>query len=190
MTSLIAAIRNAVRPGALNHSVIPDDGEPDASASIDELPQNEAQTTGGDMSAENQTATGAAPAASVPPAAGAAAPAGGSADGYKAVMDKTRTVLSAEGIKGDPARMNAAVELMGASPDMEASAVIGFVTANVPTGTGAANAETAPAQTYEQRRTSAAAGLAQPVGNGGDRKPEASALNPSAIYAARRTATK
>lgn len=142
------------------------------------------------MSAENQTATGAAPAASAPPAAGAAAPSGGSADGHKAVMEKTRAVLSAEGIKGDPARMNAAVELMDASPDMSATAVIGFVTANVPSGSGSASAEAAPAQTYEQRRTSAAAGLAQPAGEGGAKQTKASALNPSAIYASRRTATK
>lgn len=190
MPSLIAAIRSAVRPGAITDSAIDDDGKPDAAASTDELPLDEAQTTGGDMSAENQTATGAAPAASATPAAGAAAPEGGSADGHKAAMDKTREVLSAEGIKGDPARMNAAVDLMGAAPDMAASAIVSYVTANVPAAAGNASASAEAATTYEQRRTSAAAGLAQPAGDGGARVAEASALNPSAIYAARRNATK
>lgn len=163
MTSLISAIRAAVRPGAIPDSL--EENEPGALASTTELPLPEAQPTGGDMSA-NQTAPGAAQAAAGTLAAVAAAASGG-ADGFKTAMDRMNAVLGADGIKGDAKRMSAALELANASPDMSAEAVVAFVTANVPATQAEAAAPAAPAasaQTYEQQRT-AAANLAMPSGS-------------------------
>jgi hypothetical protein len=162
MTSLISAIRAAVRPGAIPDSL--DENEPGALASTTELPLPEAQTTGGDMS-NIQTAPGVAAAAAGTLAAVAAAASGG-ADGFKTAMDRMNAVLSADGIKGDAKRMSAALELANASSGMDAEAVIAFVTANVPATKAEASAPAAPAasaQTYEQQRT-AAANLAMPSG--------------------------
>lgn len=187
MTSLISAIRAAVRPGAIPDSL--DENEPGALASTTELPLPEAQPTGGDMSAI-QTAPGAAQAAAGTLAAVAAAASGG-ADGFKTAMDRMNAVLGADGIKGDAKRMSASLELANASPDMSAEAVVAFVTANVPATQAEAVAPAAPAaqaQTYEQQRT-AAANLAMPSASGSDQKTKAS-LNPSAIFAARRSAQK
>lgn len=163
MTSLISAIRAAVRPGAIPDSL--DENEPDALASTTEMPLLEAQPTGGDMSA-NQTAPGAAQAAAGTLAAVAAAASGG-ADGFKTAMDRMNAVLGADGIKGDAKRMSAALELANASPDMSAETVVAFVTANVPATQAESAAPAAPAaqaQTYEQQRT-AAANLAMPSGS-------------------------
>lgn len=185
MTSLISAIRAAVRPGAIPDSL--DENEPGALASTTELPLPEAQPTGGDMSA-NQTAPGSAAAAVAGTLATVAAAASGGADGFKYAMDRMNAVLGAEGIKGDAKRMSAALELANASPDMAAEAVVAFVTANVPATKAEAPAPAASAQSYEQQRT-AAANLAMPNADGSNSKPKAN-LNPSAIFAARRSAQK
>lgn len=164
MTSLISAIRAAVRPGAFPDSLV--ENEPGALASTIEAPLPEAQTTGGDMSA-NQTASGSAAAAVAGTLATVAAAASGGADGFKTAMDRMNTVLGADGIKGDAKRMSAALELANASPGMTAEAVVAFVTANVPETKAEVSAPVAPAtqaQTYEQQRT-AAANLAMPSGS-------------------------
>jgi len=160
MTSLISAIRAAVRPGAIPDSL--DENEPGAFASTTELPLSEAQPTGGDMSAI-QTAPGSAAAAVAGTLATVAAAASGGSDGFKTAMDRMNAVLGAEGIKGDAKRMSAALELANASPDMAAEAVVAFVTANVPATKAEAPAPAASAQSYEQQRT-AAANLAMPSG--------------------------
>ncbi len=162
MTSLISAIRAAVRPGAIPDSL--DENEPGALASTTELPLPGAQPTGGDMSA-NQTAPGSAAAAVAGTLAAVAAAASGGADGFKTAMDRMNAVLGAEGIKGDANRMSAALELANASPDMAAEAVVAFVTANVPAASASTPAPAPAAQqaSYEQQRT-AAANLAMPSG--------------------------
>lgn len=181
MSKLLTAIRAAVLPGAIPDSLEP--GEPDATASILEAPQLGAITTGGDMSA-TQTAPGAATAAAVGTlAAVAAAAQGGGADGFKAAMDRMEAVLSADGIKGDAGRMSAALDLAKASPDMAADAVVAFVAANVPAAQASAGGES-----YEKQRL-AAAPLASPTSASTSEKAKAN-LNPTAIFASRRQATK
>ena len=138
-----------------------------------------------------QTAPGSAAAAVAGTLATVAAAASGGADGFKTAMDRMNAVLGAEGIKGDAKRMIAALELANASPDMNAEAVVAFVTSNVPATKAEASAPAAPAasaQSYEQQRT-AAANLAMPSASGSDPKTKAN-LTPSAIYAARRSAQK
>lgn len=86
---------------------------------------------------------------------------------------KGRNVLAAHFADETDLPLEAVVAALKASPKVEAS-----------------SEQNSGGQTYEQRRISAAAGLAQPAGDGGAKRTEASALNPSAIYAARRNATK
>lgn len=109
-----------------------------------------------------QSAPGAAPAVAGTLAAVAAAVSGGS-DGFKAAMDRIDAILSADGIKGDAGRMNAALTLAKASPDMTAEAVVAFVTANVPAAKADQPAPVAATQSYEASRV-AAANLAMPSG--------------------------
>ncbi len=182
MSKLLSVIRAAVLPGPLPDSL--EEGEPDALASIVETPRlDEAPTPGGDMSAI-QTAPGAAAAATGALAAVAAAAQGGGADGYKAATDRISAVLSADGIKGDAARMTAALDLAVASPDMAADAVVAFVTANVAAARPAAASD---ADAYAQRRIEAAP-LARPSAAADTAaQPKLSA---SAIYDSRRQAVK
>ena len=188
-SSLFAAIRDAVRPGALTH--VPDlvEDEPDANASIPQTPHPEANSTGDAMSG-SQTLAGAAQAAA---AAVASLPAGsGGQDGAQGNADRLMTIFNADGIKGDAGRMGAAIELAAKAPTMSADDVVAFVATHVAASAAASTSAPAPSNqsgsaapvaSYEQQRLSAAA-LAQP-GNGGVQasKPK---LNADTIYAARR----
>jgi hypothetical protein len=190
MTSLIASIRAAVRPGAVNPCLDDVDGDNEATAgAADTEPPILKPTPGGDMS-ENQTVAGAEQSDAATNAALAAAASGG-ADGFKQAMDRMNAILGHDSIKGDAKRMSAAVELANASPDMAADAVIKFVSANVSaTAAEADKGQDKPAPSpaaYEQQRM-AAAGLAMPGG-----KPAAATgpkINRDAIFAARRTTPK
>lgn len=64
-------------------------------------------------------------------AAVASARSEGEAAGAKAANDRVTAIVSADGIKGDGARMTAALDLAAKSPGMSAEDVAGFVTANV-----------------------------------------------------------
>lgn len=190
MTSLLASIRAAVRPGTANPSL--DDVEGNASALAGETgaePISSNPTPGGDMS-ENQTVPGAEKSDTAINAAVTAAASGGH-DGFKLAMDRMNAILGADEIKGDAKRMSAAVELANASPDMAADAVIKFVSANVPAtaaDTGARPEEPAPSPAaYEQQRM-AAAGLAMPGGKPGSAS--GPKINRDAIFAARRSTQK
>lgn len=161
MTSLISAIRAAIRTGALPADLDDIEADADASASSSQPPLIEAPTpTGGNMS-ENQTVAGAAGAAAA--AIAAAATSTGGADGFKTAMDRMTAILGADGIKGDGKRMAAALDLAAQSPDMAAEAVVAFVTANVSIASTASAPAGGQQQTssYEQQRLTAA-GLAQP----------------------------
>jgi hypothetical protein len=190
MTSLLASIRAAVRPGAANPCLDDVDGENEATAgAADTEPTTLKPTPGGDMS-ENQTVAGAEPSDAATNAAVAAAASGG-ADGFKLAMDRMNAILGDDSIKGDAKRMSAAVDLANASPDMAADAVIKFVSTNVSATAPEADKEQdkpAPSPAaYEQQRM-AAAGLAMPGG-----KPAATTgpkINRDAIFAARRTTQK
>ncbi|MBB4145806.1 hypothetical protein [Rhizobium rhizoryzae] len=189
MASLLSAIRLAVGTGVQTHvhDLVVD--EPDASASIPQTPQPEANSTGDAMSG-SQTLAGAAQAVA---AAVATLPAGsGGQDGAQAATDRLMTIFAADSIKGDAGRMSAAIELAAKAPAMSADDVVAFVASHVTAGTSASVAAavppqqsgtSAPAASYEQQRLIAAA-LAQP-GNGGAHasKPK---LNADTIYAARR----
>ncbi|KQV27593.1 hypothetical protein ASC97_04240 [Rhizobium sp. Root1203] len=195
MTSLIAAIRAAVRPGTASHSFVSDEGDVDALASIPEAPLAEASTTGANMS-DPQTGAGAASAVAALATAAAAAASGGNS-GFRAATDRMTAILSAEGVKGDAKRMSAALDLSTSSPDMAAEAVVAFVVANVPAAdasipTAAPDAAAAPAiaaaASYEAQRL-AAANLAMP-GASTAGKAAAATINRDAIFAARRATPK
>lgn len=68
-------------------------------------------------------------------AVAAASKAGGTA-GAAAAYQRISTIVSAEGIKGDGARITAAVDLAIKSPGMSAEDVAAFVTANIAAGGG------------------------------------------------------
>ncbi|TIP38616.1 MAG: S49 family peptidase [Mesorhizobium sp.] len=89
-------------------------------------------------------------------AARAEARAEGEAAGAKTATDRLVAALSAEGVKGDAARMTAALDLAQKSPGMSGEDVAAFVSANVQPAKPAA-------ASYEERRLGAA-GLAQPGG--------------------------
>ncbi|NMG39816.1 hypothetical protein GRZ55_11230 [Chelativorans sp. ZYF759] len=89
-------------------------------------------------------------------AAVAASRAEGKDEGAREATSRLVTALGAEGVKGDPGRMSAALDLAEKSPGMSGEDVAAFVTANV-----AAAAGQKPAADYETKRL-AAAGLAQP----------------------------
>jgi len=193
MTSLIAAIRAAVRPGSAPHAFVTDDGEPDASASNSETPLLEAPITGAEMP-DPQPGAGMAPASIAQAVATAVT---GTADGFKAATDRMNAILGAESVKGDAKRMSAALDLSTASPDMSADAVVAFVVANVPAADASAPAAVsrpaaatpgAAAATYESQRL-AAANLAMPGASGGGQKATAT-INRDAIFAARRANPK
>lgn len=77
------------------------------------------------------------------------------ADGAKAATERLVAALGADGVKGDAARMTAALDLAVKSPGMSGEDVAAFVAANVPASAGAAAG-------YEASRL-AAAGQAQPA---------------------------
>lgn len=135
-----------------------------------------------------QSAPGAAPAVAGTIAAVAAAASGGS-DGFKAAMDRMDAILSADGIKGDASRMNAALSLAKASPDMPAEAVVAFVKDNVPAAKAdqPAPAPAAATQSYEATRV-AAANLAMP--SGGQAASTGPKISASSIYDMRRKSLK
>lgn len=90
-------------------------------------------------------------------AAVAAARQAGSADGAAKALARIGAIAGADGVKGNAARLTAALDLAAKSPAMSAEDVVAFVTANV----AEAPAATAdPAATYEAERTGA---LAQPA---------------------------
>lgn len=88
-------------------------------------------------------------------AAVAAARTEGHAAGFKAATDRLGTILGAEGISGDAARMAAALDLAVKSPDMKAEDVVAFVTKHAAVG------KPDPAAEYEAQRI-AGSGAAQP----------------------------
>jgi hypothetical protein len=190
MSSLLSAIRDAVRPGQQPHALDEVEAETGATAPIPAAPLVEANSSGGTMSA-NQTLAGAAQAATSVITTAAAT---GANDGFKAAMDRVNGVLSADGIKGDAKRMTAAMDLANASPDMSAEGVVAFVTANVPATTAsapiqpAAPASATQASAYEMQRL-AAASLAMPAA-GGTQASAGPKISASAIFEMRRNAQK
>jgi hypothetical protein len=81
----------------------------------------------------------------------------GHAAGAAEATTRLAAILGAEGIKGDAARMDAALDLAVKSPGMKAEEVTGFITANVPASKPAGT----DAAAYEAERL---AGLAKPQG--------------------------
>jgi len=181
MTSLLAAIRAAVRPGAVDLS--PEGDEPDVIASISEAPPAAATTEEGQMS-DTQNAAAAAITAAADAAAIANATADGRAEGAKAANARLGTILGAEGIRGDGKRMSAALDLATGSPDMAAEAVTAFVTANVAAATVT---EPNKQQAYDSRRQAAAPMAAPAAAAPAEQKNQLSA---SAIYDKRRADLK
>ncbi|MDG4895567.1 S49 family peptidase [Mesorhizobium sp. WSM4976] len=100
----------------------------------------------------------------------------GEAAGAKTATDRLVAALSTDGVKGDAARMTAALDLAQKSPGMSGEDVAAFVSANVQPAKPAA-------ASYEDRRL-AAAGLAQP-GRSEQRGDKPASLNPDAIYKSR-----
>ncbi len=192
MSSLIDAIRAAVLPGSTaDVLMIENEGETGAKAPPSDPPHCAAQpTTGGDMTVQ-QSQSGPASAAAGALAAVVAAASGGD-DGFAAAMGRINAIASAEGIKGDAGRLNAAIELASASPQMTAEAVIAFVSANVPAAQAASakagEGEAGSARSYEQQRL-AAANLAMP-GPASSAAKASPKINRDAIFAARRNQTK
>jgi hypothetical protein len=133
------------------------------------------------MSNSDKPAGGDKPDAGIPQAdhdaAVKAARVEGEATGSKAATDRLVAALGAEGVKGDAARMSAALELAQKSPGMSGEEIAAFVSANV-----AASGKQEPAADYERQRL---AGIAKPgaVQPGGGKK---ATINTSGIYAARR----
>ncbi|MBV5268707.1 MAG: hypothetical protein JZU55_00770 [Afipia sp.] len=166
------AIRAAMLPGTTADALAAEiEGELGAQATLIETPPAAANTTGDPMSA-SQTTAGQAPAAASTLIAIAAA-ASDSGDAFQAAMNRVNTILSADGVKGDAARMTAAIDLANAAPSMAAEAIVAFVTANVSAG-ASTPASAAPAASvaplvasgsYEQQRVAAAA-LAMPGTSG------------------------
>ncbi|MBF2715718.1 hypothetical protein [Agrobacterium vitis] len=146
----------------------------------------------------NQTVPGAASATGATAAVVPAVQVG--ADGVQAAMTRINAILSADGIKGDGARMSAALELASTAPGMTADQVVAFVTDNVAgANTAAPAAATAPAPaaaapvtqpgaSYEQQRI-AAANLAMPGASQSSAK-AGPKINATDIYAMRREALK
>jgi signal peptide peptidase SppA len=100
----------------------------------------------------------------------------GRKEGAQAATDRLVAALGAEGVKGDAARMSAALDLAQKSPGMSGDDVAAFVSANVATS----KADDADPKAYENQRL-AAAGPAQP----GARSDKRARLNPAAIYKSR-----
>lgn len=111
-------------------------------------------------------------------AAVTAARAEGKKEGASEATARLVTALGAEGVKGDPGRMSAALDLAQKSPGMSGEDVAAFIVANVSAAAGKGKS----AADYEASRLAAAA-LAQPSGG----KPAGKGnLNAGDVYAARR----
>jgi hypothetical protein len=194
MSSIMKAIRAAVLPGSSADALLLGiESEASADALLIETPPDAAYALGGQMTVQ-QSQTGPASAAAGAIATVIAAASGGD-DGYKAAMSRITAVTTAEGIKGDAGRMNAALELADKSPEMSAEAIIGFVTTNVPAASaekpdgGATPAASAGANptNYEAQRV-AAASLAHPQGSSTAKA--GAKIDRDAIFAARRNQPK
>ena len=86
--------------------------------------------------------------------------------GAKEATDRLIAALGAEGVKGDAARMAAALDLAQKSPSMSGADISSFVIANVGASKPKAEGEKPDPAAYEAERT-AASGLAQPGKPGG-----------------------
>lgn len=148
--SLLAAVHDAVAGGAED---IPDREETGAQApnstNEDETMSKDNAPAGGD---KNTGITQAEHEAAVRAAAETAR-----AEGAQAATDRLVAATGAEGVKGDAARMTAALDLAVRSPGMSGEDVAAFVVANV------AASKPGSAAGYERSRL-AAAGVAQPCG--------------------------
>lgn len=78
----------------------------------------------------------------------------GRAEGAKAATDRLSAALGADGVKGDAARMAAALDLAVKSPSMSGEEVAAFICGNVP---AAAAGSAVPAAEYEAARMAGAA---------------------------------
>lgn len=152
--SLLAAVRGAVFAGAAEHAddeeMILDDGETGAAAPLN---QEDTRMSTNDTPAGGDKKTGISQAEHE--AAVKTARSEGEATGAKAATDRFATALGADGVKGNAARMAAAVDLAVKST-MSGEDIAAYVTANV------GGEPAADAAAYEAERT-AAAGAAQPV---------------------------
>lgn len=155
--SLLTVIRNAVAGGA-------EDEPREAAHTGATAPEGPAGAEGVDMPTETQPAGGANAGISQADhdAAVNAARDQGRAEGVQAATDRLAAALGAEGVRGNAARMSAALDLAQKSPGMDGAAIAAFVSANV-----AAEPVTAPS--YEAQRL-AAAGLAAPAPRAGSTK--------------------
>lgn len=77
----------------------------------------------------------------------------GFAEGSKSTAKRYDTALNAEGVKGNVARMGAAIELLGKSAEMAAEDVAAFVTENV---AEAMSEDTVDENDYDDQRSDAA----------------------------------
>ncbi|MFN3686107.1 S49 family peptidase [Salinarimonas sp.] len=135
-------------------------------------------TRSASMSDNNGAPAADSPAGTVTRAEHEAGIAAARAQGAEAERMRLAAILGAEGVRGDAARMVAAMELATQSPGMAAEAVTGFVTKNVAAG-AAARVD------YPQRRLEAQAlALPGPGAQGG----KTASLDPRDIYASRRSA--
>lgn len=119
MSSMLAAVRGAM-------SAPDDDDLPEAGATGANAPQT--QESG--MSAP-QTPAG------VPQADHEAAVSAARAEGRNEANTRLQAALGAEGVRGDAARMSAALDLAMESPEMSGAAIAAFVTKNVAASAGA-----------------------------------------------------
>lgn len=83
----------------------------------------------------------------------------GEVAGANAANDRLSAIVSAEGIKGDGARITAAVDLAVKSPGMSATDVTAFVTANIAAGGGK---KTSPAALENRQASDPLASADQP----------------------------
>ncbi|MFN4098158.1 MAG: hypothetical protein ACK4GT_00140 [Pararhodobacter sp.] len=170
-SSMLAAIREAALADAdpvLNEDETRRAGasstQEDGAMSKDDTPAGGAKNAG-ILQAEHEAAVSAARAE-------------GKKEGASEASARLVTALGADGVKGDPGRMSAALDLAQKSPGMSGEDVAAFVVANV----SAASGKGKPAADYEASRL-AAASLAQPAGG----KPTGKGtIKASDVYAARR----
>jgi hypothetical protein len=150
--SLLAAIRSAV-------SAAPEEDAPHGAATGASAPDGPAGAGKETDMSNEQVRAGGQQSAGISQAdhdaAVKTAREEGRAEGAKAANERHAAALGAEGVKGNAARMSAALDLLTKSPARDGAAVAEFVTANV------AAEPAADAKAYEQQRL-AASGLAQP----------------------------
>lgn len=89
----------------------------------------------------------------------------GRAEGLKAgataTMDRIKAIVAADGIKGNGARLTAALDLAAQSAEMSAEAIVAFVTSNVPQASGPAKPAAALSERAAQPDSLAVAGQGQ-----------------------------